>query len=292
MELIGKQNLLHKKSMRIFRICLCLTLCLLPLASFPQEQGSAISISTREEIKEEFSTVPCKNKERLQAVKALFEKVGATANDITIEKIKGVENILVKKAGATEEKIIVGAHYDLAGAGSCGAIDNWTGIVTLAHLYKTFKTIKTQKTIIFVGFGKEEEGLIGSRVMANQIKKEELKQYCAMVNIDSLGLTVPQVVTNLSDKKLAEATIKLAKKMELPMQTLTADGARADSVSFQERGIPAITLAALPSNWSQILHTSGDQVKAIKPESVYLGYRLALSLIAEINDNECGAYRK
>ncbi len=278
--------------MRIFRICLCLTLGLGPLASFPQDKDAAIAISTREEIAAEFATVPCKNQERLPAVKALFEKVGASADDITIEKIKDVENILVKILGATEEKIIVGAHYDLAGSGSCGAIDNWTGIVTLAHLYKTFKTIKTRKTILFVGFGKEEQGLVGSKAMVKQIKKEDLQQYCAMVNIDSIGLTVPQVISNLSDKKLEEATIALAKKMELPVQALTVAGAGADSLSFRERGIPSITLAALPGNWPQILHSSGDQVKTVKPESVYLGYRLALSLIAQINDNECGTYRK
>jgi Zn-dependent M28 family amino/carboxypeptidase len=277
--------------MRVFRICLWLVLGSLSLTSLPQEQGASISISTPEEIKAEFASVPCKNEARLPAVKALFEKAGAATDDITIETIKEVENIVIKKAGTTEEKIIVGAHYDVAGAGSCGAIDNWTGIVTLAHLYKTLKNLRTKKTILFVGFGKEEQGLVGSKAMAKQIKKEELKQYCAMVNIDSLGLTAPQIITNLTSGKLEEAATKIAKKMEMPFQALAVDGALADSVSFRDRGVPSITLAALPANWSQILHHSDDQANKINANSVYLGYRLALALIAQISDSECGAFR-
>src|SRR4030095_6437012 len=104
---------------------------------------------------------------------------------------------------ATDEKIIVGAHYDKVADG-CGAIDNWTGIVAMAHLYKTLKEIPLNKTVWFVAFGKEEKGLIGSRAMTEAIKKEDVAQFCAMINIDSLGLTAPQVLRNLSNPKLVE----------------------------------------------------------------------------------------
>lgn len=45
------------------------------------------AFSTPEEIKAEFDAVPCKgNSERLKAVQALFEKLGASASNISIEK--------------------------------------------------------------------------------------------------------------------------------------------------------------------------------------------------------------
>src|SRR5690349_13253765 len=86
-------------------------------------------ISTEEELKREFEKVPCKNEDRLAAVQALFIQCGANPTEIRVEKLKNVENVVVTLAGETTEKIIVGAHYDLTGSGSCGAIDNWTGIV-------------------------------------------------------------------------------------------------------------------------------------------------------------------
>lgn len=104
----------------------------------------------------------------------LFEKLGASKEELLVEKHKGVENLFVVKKGQSEEKIVIGAHYDKVSNG-CGAIDNWSGIIALAHLYKTLKEYPTNKTLIFVAFGKEEEGLVGSKVMVNKLEKEEIK---------------------------------------------------------------------------------------------------------------------
>ena len=79
----------------------------------------------------------------------------------------------------------------------CGALDNWTGIVALAHVFRALRSVPLKKTILFVGFGKEEEGLVGSHAMVDAIKKDGVSEYCAMINIDSLGLAVPQVMEPL-----------------------------------------------------------------------------------------------
>src|SRR5436190_23903483 len=115
------------------------SLILLPRVASQTPQRQLI-VSTREEIGDEFKNVPCKNAERQAAVKALFERMGAPSSEITVEKIKSVENVVLRKKGLSDEKIIVGAHYDKVEDG-CGAIDNWTGIVTIAHLYKTFREV-------------------------------------------------------------------------------------------------------------------------------------------------------
>src|SRR5215204_6778229 len=100
--------------------------------------GSAqgIKYSTEGEIKEQIAATPCgKNSERLSAVKELFLKAGASVEDVKIEKIKNVENVVVVKKGKTAETIVVGAHYDKTDDG-CGAIDNWSGIVIVANIYR------------------------------------------------------------------------------------------------------------------------------------------------------------
>src|SRR5215831_15432908 len=195
--------------------------CLLLFSSvaFAQDADGAskLRISTPEEIRSEFDSVPCKNGDRQKAVKALFEKMGAKPEEIAVEKIKGVENVVIRKAAAngSTEKIVIGAHYDKTSDG-CGALDNWTGIVTVAHIYRAVKDLPLKKNIIFVAFGQEELGLRGSSAMAGAIKKEEVAEYCAMINIDSLGLGIPQVADNMSNKKLIDFTENLAKDMKAP----------------------------------------------------------------------------
>jgi acetylornithine deacetylase/succinyl-diaminopimelate desuccinylase-like protein len=268
-----------------------LLLLVLPHTIVPRASDSALVLSTLDEFREEFIAVPCRNEDRLSAVKELFLKMGAPEADITIEKLKDVENILLRKPGETDEKIIIGAHYDLAGDGSCGAADNWTGIVAIAHLYKTLKDVKLKKTLVFVGFGKEEEGLVGSKAMAKQIKKEDRLQYCAMVNVDGVGLTSPQSLTNVSSKKLTELSKTLAKKIEVPFEPVFIGNASSDSNSFLDKKIPAISIVGMSQDWPKIYHSKNDQVARVNPNYVYQSYRLALELVTTLNNNDCGAYR-
>lgn len=267
---------------------LMLSLLCACLPTIAQAQPPAVNISTEEQIKEEFTFVPCKNGERLNAVRALFEKLGAPPAEITTDKYKNVENIVVRKQGLTDEVLVVGAHFDKSADG-CGAIDNWSGIVAVAHLYKTVKDLPTTKTILFVGFGKEEDGLVGSRAMADAIPKEQLGKYCAMVNIDSLGLTVPQVADNLSSRKLTDFAVALAKEMQIQFAHAAINGAGADSQSFVNRRIPALTIHGLSSQWPSVLHSSSDQAKKVNTAFVYLGYRFALALTARLDEAECQA---
>jgi Iap family predicted aminopeptidase len=277
----------HFKS-RLILITAQLLFLLAPVPS--RAQSSEINISTPEQIKTEFDSVPCKNDERLSAVKALFVKMGAADAEIAIEKYKNVENVVIRKAGASQEKIVIGAHYDKVADG-CGAVDNWTGLVTIAHLYKSLKDMPLKKTIIFVAFGKEETGLVGSHAMVDAIGKDELAQYCEMVNIDSFGLTAPQVADNMSSRKLEVLTAELAKEMKMPFSHASIPGADADSSSFIRKNIPAITLHGLSNDWRSILHSRNDQPSKIKPANVYLGYRLALALVVRLDSSSCNEYR-
>jgi Iap family predicted aminopeptidase len=249
-----------------------------------------VMISSQDEMKEDLFEVPCENQKRLNEVVRLFGKMGAAPEQIDIEKFKDVETVVLRKPGAGEGVIVLGAHYDKAFAG-CGAIDNWSGVVTLAHLYKTLRTLTARKTIVFVAFGREEEGLVGSRAMVRAIDKSQLENYCAMINLDSLGIGLPQVVDQLSSKKLAKRTGEVAKRMEISFhQGVYLDG-DADSTPFLSREIPAITIHGLARDAFKIIHSTQDQTSLVKIPNPYLGYRLALSLVAEIDRCECNAFR-
>ena len=282
---------LGKRVSTTLRLTSILAVLFLLLATLPTgAQETGIKLSTVEEIKEDFTTVPCDDKKRLDAVKSLFERAGAASSDVTIDQHKDVVNFVLTKKGESPEKIVVGAHYDKVSHG-CGAVDNWTGVVTLAHLYRTLKDVPLKKTLIIVAFGKEELGLVGSRAMTKAIPKEQTAEYCAMINIDSLGLAPPQVADNMSSSKLSEFTENLAKEMKLPFARARIDGANSDSSSFVDKKIPAVTIHGMSNKWSEILHSGNDQVSKVNPTSVYLAYRLTLAMVARLDESSCAAYK-
>src|SRR5215204_866533 len=98
------------------------------------------------------------------------------------------------------EVIVVGAHYDhlgLGGEGSLagregeihhGADDNASGTAGLLELARLFAAEKgkMRRTVVFIAFGGEEEGLIGSSHYV-QSPALPLEQTVAMLNMDMIG---------------------------------------------------------------------------------------------------------
>src|SRR2546427_2779069 len=246
-------------------------------------------ISTPEEIAQEFQHVPCSNKEWLNGARDLFERMQAPASAIAIDKLSDVNNLVVRHQGSFPQTIVIGAHYDFAEVG-CGAVDNWSGVVAIAHLYRSIRTFTTRKNVLFVAFGKEEKGLIGSKAMVNKIPKDELPNYCTMINVDSFGLALPFALERSSSKKLMTLATDISKTMQIPFATVIING-DSDSSSFISKKIPAITLSGLSRDWQSVLHTASDQSQKVNPTSVYLGYRLALTLWSRIEEDACDAYR-
>lgn len=250
-------------------------------------------LSSQGQIAESVKLAPCKSENRLAAVKQLFEKMGAKEQDIAVEKFDKdkITNLVVKKKGKSEETIIVGAHYDKTKEG-CGAIDNWTGISIIAHLYRTINQIQLEKSYLFVAFDQEEIGLLGSDAMAKAIPKEKRPRFCSMVNLDSFGFAAPQAMENTSSSELISIAKKLAKESDFPFTTGSILNADADSSSFRKRGIPSITFTALDNNWQKYLHSESDKLEKINFTSVYLGYRFALGFLAKLDRLPCTEIKK
>lgn len=258
---------------------------LLTSAAFAQKEP--IKISTDDEIKEDLKLVPCKNSERMEALKKLFQKMGAVDTDISIDKFKDVQNVVVTKKGRTDEIVVVSAHYDKVPEG-CGAIDNWTGIVIIANLYRTIRVMDTEKTFKFIAFDKEELGLVGSSAMVRSISKEKRVGYCSVVNLDSFGFGYPQVLENASSAKMTAAAKDLATELKMPFARASLAGtADADSSSFKSKDIPAITFHGLNNKWQQYLHSSNDKLENINSSSVSVGYRFLLQYLSKIDHDGC-----
>ncbi|HYJ90945.1 MAG TPA: M20/M25/M40 family metallo-hydrolase [Pyrinomonadaceae bacterium] len=255
-------------------------------------QISGVPISTEAELTEQLKLAPCKNTDRFDAAQKLFRQAGATDGDMTVDKMNKIQNLVVTKKGKSLETIIVGAHYDKVDSG-CGAIDNWTGLVIIANLYRTMKDVQTEKTYLFVAFDKEEEGLIGSNAMAKNIPKETRPNYCAMVNFDSFGFGYPQVLDNTSTPSMIEIAEKLAKEINMQFYHASLSGtADADSSSFKDKGIPAVTFHGLSNDWQRYLHSSNDKFENLKISSVFVGYQFAIRYLVKLDAMGCGDLRK
>jgi len=105
------------------------------------------------------------------------------------------------------EAIVIGAHYDHLGRGGAGSLapregeihhgadDNASGTAGLIELARMLSTQnpKPHRTIVFIAFSGEEEGLIGSNYYVNHAVAP-LANTVAMINMDMIG--------RLKEKKL------------------------------------------------------------------------------------------
>ncbi|HET6612750.1 MAG TPA: M28 family peptidase [Kofleriaceae bacterium] len=102
----------------------------------------------------------------------------------------GGANIIGLRAG-NERAVIVSAHYDHLGTGDGGAIytgadDNASGVAVLLALARKSATEQYRQTLLFIAFGAEEPGLVGSGVYIRS-PTWALDKTTAIINFDMVG---------------------------------------------------------------------------------------------------------
>ncbi|MDD4848720.1 MAG: M28 family peptidase [Bacteroidales bacterium] len=107
-------------------------------------------------------------------------------------------NIIGYLEGTThkDEVVVIGAHYDHLGVDKHqqiyrGADDNASGTAALMALSQCFtyaskNNIRPQRSLLFIAFGSEESGLLGSKYYT-KAPSIPLKQTVAMINMDMIG---------------------------------------------------------------------------------------------------------
>ncbi|MDF2191453.1 M20/M25/M40 family metallo-hydrolase [Paraflavitalea sp. CAU 1676] len=121
-------------------------------------------------------------------------KTGALFSRINMTNFSGkikARNVIatIKGSSLPQEKIVVGGHldsWDLA----TGAIDNGIGSFSVLDMARTFQQLqlKPKRTIQFVMFMGEEQGLLGSKAFVHEaIKNKQIDQLRYMLNFDMTG---------------------------------------------------------------------------------------------------------
>ncbi len=208
----------------------------------------------------------------------------------TSRKIRA-RNIVATLPGSKypEEKIIVGGHldsWDLA----TGAIDNGIGSFAIMDIARTFKALKLKpkRTIEFVLFMGEEQGLLGSRAMVEALKKSgQLDKVRYMMNLDmtndptglnAFGRTDMVAFLNTIGETMKEIEPAFANQME------NQAGLHSDHQPFMLEGVPVVgmnghlakeVLDCYHANCDRINLVNIDQLKNTVRYSTMLLYALA-----------------
>ena len=142
---------------------------------------------------------------------------------------------------AKREVIVIGAHYDHLGRGGSGSLaersgeihhgadDNASGTAGMLELARLFASQRPRpkRTIVFIGFGGEEEGLLGSNYYVNH-PFSPLTNTVAMINMDMIG--------RMKDRKLVIGGVGTAKEWRDIIAKGTADANRSFSLTLNEDG--------------------------------------------------------
>ncbi len=128
------------------------------------------------------------------------------------------------------ETVIVGAHHDALGVSDRGALyegadDNASGVAAMvcavAAIRERLADAADHRTVLFIGFGAEERGLVGSRgYVADPIRP--LEQTSVVINLDMVGrLEGDPLLTRMVPSSLGQVIV---------------DGATAVGVGVMEGG--------------------------------------------------------
>lgn len=168
------------------------------------------------------------------------------------------------------EFVVIGAHLDHVGkqAGLLfpGANDNASGSAGVIEIAKAFvnNKEKPKRSIIFVLFASEEQGLLGSKHFVDNLKipKEKI---VAMLNLDCIGYGDSIQVGN---GKSAPQLWKIAKDLDEKNFKLMINnswgGGGADATPFHEKGIPSIYFVSKYSY--DHLHLPTDTIETLNPD--------------------------
>lgn len=181
-----------------------------------------------------------------------------------------------------QEILVIGAHRDhfgrQAGLLFPGADDNASGTAVMLEVARVLAQAGTtvQRTVLFVSFSGEEQGLVGSRLYL-QRPVAPISSTKAMINIDHAGIGNGRLtigVTGLEKSVALDAgqSVELADKLD--MYGFFPGG---DHVPFKEAGIPTITVVS--GGVHPHFHQPTDTANTINPKILETAARYVFALV-------------
>ncbi len=236
----------------------------------------------------------CIGKEDGLAIKEKL-KSGTLAARIAMTNFSGpikARNVIAVLKGKTkpQEKIVVGGHldsWDLA----TGAIDNGIGSFSVIDMARTFKVLnlEPERTIEFVLFMGEEQGLLGSRHYVEEaIKDKSIDKIRYMLNYDMTNDPKGYTSTREASKELFTAIGSIAQAIDTSFKNSFRSGAglHSDHQPFMLQGVPTGGAGggSLPNNSGRCYHADCDDFNLVDEKGMQNTVRFNTMLLYGLAD--------
>ena len=161
------------------------------------------------------------------------------------------QNVIGKVSGRKNKILAITAHYDHLGMmGNImypGANDNASGISLLLNLANYYTDKKNKYTMLFMCFGAEEIGLLGSKYFT-QYPNIKLKKIKFLVNLDLVGTGDDgiAIVNAIEQKKYVKRITKMnSKNHDFKRVKIRGQAPNSDHYWFAKNDVPSIFIYTL-----------------------------------------------
>ncbi len=196
----------------------------------------------------------------------------------------------LKGSKLPNEKIVVGGHldsWDLA----TGAIDNGIGSFSVMDMARTFSAlkIKPKRTIEFIMFMGEEQGLLGSNAyVENALKDGSINKIRYMLNYDMTNDPKGYATSNDASKSLFQGIGSMAAAIDTNFKNLysAGGGLHSDHQPFMLQGVSVGGAAggSLPNNSGRCYHADCDNFNLVDEQGMKNTVRFNSMLIYGLAD--------
>src|SRR6266446_5171041 len=169
----------------------------------------------------------------------------------TVAEIRGSEK--------PDEMVILGAHLDSWDLGT-GSTDNGTGSMAVLEAARTLAklNLKPKRTIRFVLFTGEEEGLVGSVKYVESHTNELEKISAVLVHDTGTGRVLTLGLhDNYQDREIVDQVLAPLKELKL-LEPSMARSFGTDHASFDDAGVPGFWCIQNMAEYSKTHHSQSD----------------------------------
>jgi carboxypeptidase Q len=186
----------------------------------------------------------------------------------TVGEIKGSEK--------PNEIVLLGAHLDSWDLGT-GSTDNGTGSMAVLEAARIIKAlgVAPKRTMRFVLFTGEEEGLMGSKAYVEAHKADMDKYDVVFIHDTGTGrVKGAWLQGRAEDKPMLEAQFGMLKDMKLMTDDLNLLPGKmngTDHASFDDAGVPAFAFNQDPAEYSLTHHSQSDTFDKVRADDLKQG---------------------
>jgi hypothetical protein len=187
-----------------------------------------------------------------------------------VREVEGVNVVGLLRGTDPEQSkraVLVGGHLDGVGTDPDGTVftaanDNASGPAVTIEVARALvaKRAELKRSIVFVAWAGEEEGLIGSEAYAARmaVSPGRVESLVAYLNLDVIGCCGNTLEASDESAALVDRIGAAARSLGIPFQSVRGGG--SDQTTFAKRGVPSSLIL-----WSDyILHTPRDTIVVIE----------------------------